>query len=38
MDLIDADFLAQALLPVVLEAGRIEMGYFANGVAVEFKG
>ncbi len=37
MNHIDADLLARELLPAVLQAGRIEMNYFTNGVAVEAK-
>ena len=34
---IDHTALAEALLPAVLAAGRLEMGYFTGGVAVERK-
>ena len=34
---IDHTALAEALLPAVLAAGRLEMGYFTGGVAVESK-
>ncbi|MGL4398033.1 MAG: 3'(2'),5'-bisphosphate nucleotidase CysQ family protein [Hyphomicrobium sp.] len=37
MTLSDSNSLTAALLPAVLEAGRIEMGYFQGGFAIENK-
>ncbi len=34
---IEADLLAAALLPAVLEAGRLEMAHFSSGVTIEKK-
>ncbi len=34
---IEADLLAAALLPAVLEAGRLEMAHFSSGVVIEKK-
>ncbi len=37
IDGFDADALSSAILPAVLEAGRVEMAHFAAGVAIERK-
>lgn len=37
MSLTDANRLCDALMPAVLEAGRVEMRHFANGVTIEKK-
>jgi 3'(2'), 5'-bisphosphate nucleotidase len=37
MDLTDCKALAKALLPAVLQAGRVEMGYFHGGTEIKTK-